>query len=276
MLHQLSLWDKVCLTKIKQHHPQLLTLKKIPQIPLPNTRPGSRGQQISLSTPLYPKTGSFHPHPLTPTTSRHLANIMLRHHSSLEVLFDHRPSRGSKRFAHFRLRQGLRRGHIQRSKIIQSSSEDSSVHENGLPNSPPSDDQDTVSELDKFSLTGTAFAATTKLISSVRVVYAGPDVGTYRATDFQYHKNKVLNPTPLTRPRHLRRSSRRCRVFVSRRSCRWSVFASRHSGRRRVPARADQWRQLLFNPCPRIFCLGHRAFQATKVVDFLIVHHLQK
>jgi hypothetical protein len=52
MLHQLSLQNKACLTKIKQHHPQLLALKNIPQIPLPNTRPGRRGQQISLATPI--------------------------------------------------------------------------------------------------------------------------------------------------------------------------------------------------------------------------------
>jgi hypothetical protein len=68
-LHRLSLRDKACLLKIKQHHFQLLTLKKIPQIPLPDTCPGRRGQQISLATPIHPKTGSLHPHPTMPTTS---------------------------------------------------------------------------------------------------------------------------------------------------------------------------------------------------------------
>ena len=53
-LHWLSLRDKVRLTKIKQHHLQLLTLKKIPHIPLPNTRLGRREHQISLATPIYP------------------------------------------------------------------------------------------------------------------------------------------------------------------------------------------------------------------------------
>jgi hypothetical protein len=53
VLHWLSLRDKARLTKIKQHHLQLLTLIKILQIPLPNTRPGRRGQQISLATPIY-------------------------------------------------------------------------------------------------------------------------------------------------------------------------------------------------------------------------------
>jgi hypothetical protein len=68
-LHRLSLRDKACLPKIKQHHFQLLTLKTIPQIPLPDTCPGRRGQQISLATPIHPKTGSLHPHPTMPTTS---------------------------------------------------------------------------------------------------------------------------------------------------------------------------------------------------------------
>jgi hypothetical protein len=55
-LHRLSFRDKPCLPKIKQHHFQLLTLKKILQIPLPDTCLGRRGQQISLATPIHPKT----------------------------------------------------------------------------------------------------------------------------------------------------------------------------------------------------------------------------
>jgi hypothetical protein len=43
MLHRLSLRDKARLPYIKQHHFQLTTLKKIPQIPLTNTRPERRG-----------------------------------------------------------------------------------------------------------------------------------------------------------------------------------------------------------------------------------------
>jgi hypothetical protein len=93
--------------------------KRFRKPPLPNTRPGRRGQQISLATPIYPKTGSFHPHPTTSTTSRHLANIMLRHHSSLAVLLGPRPSQRIRCFTHFQPRHGLRRGHIQHSKIIQ-------------------------------------------------------------------------------------------------------------------------------------------------------------
>jgi hypothetical protein len=121
-------------------------------------------------------------------------------------------------------------------KLSKSSSGDSSVHENRLSNSSPSDDQDPVFEPDKFSLMGIAFATATKLTSSIGVACAGPDVGTCAATDFQYHTNKVLNPIPLTRSRHLRRSGRRGRVFGSQRSHRWRVFASRDSGCRRVLA----------------------------------------
>jgi hypothetical protein len=40
MLHRLSLRNKACLSEVKQHHLQLLALKKILQIPLLNTRPG--------------------------------------------------------------------------------------------------------------------------------------------------------------------------------------------------------------------------------------------
>jgi hypothetical protein len=69
MLHRLSLRDKACLPKIKQHHFQLLALKKIPQIPLTNTCPEQRGQQISLTTPIYSKAGSIHRHPMMSTTS---------------------------------------------------------------------------------------------------------------------------------------------------------------------------------------------------------------
>jgi hypothetical protein len=117
-LHWLSLRDKARLPKIKQHL-QLLTLKKIPQIPLPDTRPRRRGQQISLATLIHPKTSSLHPHPTTPTTSRHLANTMLRHHSAPTGLLGPCPGQRIGRFAPFQPRHGLRRDHIQRSKIIQ-------------------------------------------------------------------------------------------------------------------------------------------------------------
>jgi hypothetical protein len=185
---------------------------------------------------------------MTSTTSQHLANIMLRHHSSPAALLGPRPNRGITCFAHFQPRHGLCRGHIQRSKIIQILIRRLFRPRKQAPKLTPSDDQDPFSESDKFSLTGIAFAAATKLLSSVGVVCAGPDIGSCAATNFQYHKNKVLNPTPLTRSRHLRRSSRRCRVFISRRSCHWSVFTSRRGSRHRVLARAIRWHRLLSNP----------------------------
>jgi hypothetical protein len=111
ILHRLSLQDNAHLPIIKQHHFQFLTLKKILQIPLTNTRLKRRGQQISLATPIHSKAGSLHPHPTTPTTSRHLANAMLRHHFSSLALDPH-ANRGIRRFAHLHSRRGLRRSHI--------------------------------------------------------------------------------------------------------------------------------------------------------------------
>jgi hypothetical protein len=111
ILHRLSLRDNAHLPIIKQHHFQFLTLKKIPQILLTNTRPKQQGQQISLATPIHSKAGSLDPHPTVSTTSRHLANAMLRHHFSLPML-DLRASWGIRRFAHLQSRRGLRRGHI--------------------------------------------------------------------------------------------------------------------------------------------------------------------
>jgi hypothetical protein len=85
-------------------------------------------------------------------------------------------------------------------------------------------------------------AAATKLVSSVGVACAGPDVGTCAATDFQYHKNKALHNTPNSIPpptkgrstlQGLRQWSRLHRsVFTrrSRRGCHRSVLIRRCGG----------------------------------------------
>jgi hypothetical protein len=108
ILHRLNLMDNARLPIIKQHHFQFLTLKQVPQIPLNNTRPKQRGHQVALDTSIYTKTGSLQPHPTVPTTSRTLANTMLRHPTA----FDPCTSRRIQRFAHLQPRRRLHRGHI--------------------------------------------------------------------------------------------------------------------------------------------------------------------
>jgi hypothetical protein len=66
------------------------------------------------------------------------------------------------------------------------------------PQSTKKGSHDSVSEpSDTFPLKGVAFAAAKILVStSAGVACAGPDVGTYAATDLQYHKKKPKTQQP--------------------------------------------------------------------------------
>jgi hypothetical protein len=68
ILHWFNLRDDTHLPIVKQHYPQLLTLKKTSQFPLTYTRPNRRGQQFPLASPVHTKTTTLH---LTHSTLRH-------------------------------------------------------------------------------------------------------------------------------------------------------------------------------------------------------------
>jgi hypothetical protein len=117
--HRTLLWfnlrDDTHLPIVKQHYPQLLTLKKIPQLPLSYTRPSRQGQQFPFTSPVHTKTTTLHLTTMTPLTLRHLTNSPLRHRPSPPM-----PStRTRKDFSIHHTRRSLRRSHIQGHKIIQ-------------------------------------------------------------------------------------------------------------------------------------------------------------
>jgi hypothetical protein len=115
LLHRLNLWDDTHLTIIKQHYPQFLTLKKVLKIPLAYARPNRRGQQFSLTNPVYSETATFHPHSTAPATSRKFTHTMFSHHPSPLT-----PSTRTRKIpSTLHTRQSLRRSHIQCNKIIQ-------------------------------------------------------------------------------------------------------------------------------------------------------------
>jgi hypothetical protein len=103
-LHWFNLRDDTHLPIIKQHYPQLLTLKKTSQFPLTYTRPNRRGQQFPLASLVHTKT-----------TTLHLTYSTLRHRPSPPT-----PStRTGKNFSIRHTRRSLRRSHIQGRTIIQ-------------------------------------------------------------------------------------------------------------------------------------------------------------
>jgi hypothetical protein len=114
-LHWFNLRDDTHLPIVKQHYPQLLTLKKIPQLPLSYTRPSRRGQQFPFASPVHTKTTTLHLTTMMPITPRHLTNPPLRHRPSPPT-----PStRTRQNFSIHHTRRRLRRSHIQGRKIIQ-------------------------------------------------------------------------------------------------------------------------------------------------------------
>jgi hypothetical protein len=103
-LYWFNLRDDTHLPIVKQHYPQLLTLKKTSQLPLTYTRPNRRGQQFPLASPAHTK----------PTTI-HLTHSTLRHRPSPPT-----PStRTRQNFSIRNMRRSLRRSHIQGRKVIQ-------------------------------------------------------------------------------------------------------------------------------------------------------------
>jgi hypothetical protein len=308
LLHRLSLRNKACLTKIKQHHLQLFALKKILQIPSPihvpdvddikSRWPPRSSRRWDRSIPIHRRL------PLRDISPTLCLDTTLRRWCSSSIAL----AGGIETSCASGCDKDSAAATSNAAKKSKSSSEDSSVHENELPNSPSSDDQDSVSEPDKFALTGTAFTAETKLISSVGVACADPDVGTCATTDFQYHKNKALKPNapnmtpPPAKEQPTLQGLRRLAWLPLEGLCQpvqLPLQGLRQPARLpleglcqpvqlpmegfRQPmqpplggvfARVGLCRRLL-NPRPSIFCPGHRAFQATEVVDFFIVRHLQ-
>jgi hypothetical protein len=103
-LHWFNLRNDSHLPLVKQHYPQLLTLKKTSQLPLTYTRPNWRGQQFPLASPAHTK----------PTTI-HFTHSTLRHRPSPPT-----PStRTRQNFSIRNTRRSLRRSHIQGHKVIQ-------------------------------------------------------------------------------------------------------------------------------------------------------------
>jgi hypothetical protein len=113
-LHRFNLQDDTHLPVVKQHCPQVLTLKKISQLPLSYTRPSRRGQQFPFTSPVHTKTTTLHLTTMTPLTSRHLTNSPLRHRPSPPT-----PSTRTKKNNIHHTRRSLHRSHIQGCKIIQ-------------------------------------------------------------------------------------------------------------------------------------------------------------
>jgi hypothetical protein len=103
-LHWFNLRDDTHLTIVKQHYPQLLTLKKTSQLPLTYTRPNRRGQQFPLASPVHTKT-----------TTLHLTHSTLRH----RPLPPTPSTRTRKNFSIRHTRRSLRHSHIQGRKIIK-------------------------------------------------------------------------------------------------------------------------------------------------------------
>jgi hypothetical protein len=103
-LHWFNLQNDSHLPIVKQHYPQLLTLKKTSQLPLTHARPSRRGQQFPLASPAHTK----------PTTI-HFTHSTLRHRSSPPT-----PStRTRQNFSIRNTRRSLRHSHIQSHKVIQ-------------------------------------------------------------------------------------------------------------------------------------------------------------
>jgi hypothetical protein len=103
-LHWFNLRDDTHLPIVKQHYPQLLTLKKTSQLHLTYTRPNRRGQQFPLASPVHTKPTTIH---LTHSTLRHLPSPPT-------------PSTWTRK--NFSIRhtwRSLCRSHIQGHKVIQ-------------------------------------------------------------------------------------------------------------------------------------------------------------
>jgi hypothetical protein len=103
-LHWFNLRNDSHLPIVKQHYPQLLTLKKTSQLPLTYTCPSRRGQQFPLASLAHTK----------PTTI-HFTHSMLRHRPAPPT-----PSTWTRQnFSIRNTRRSLRRSHIQGRKVIQ-------------------------------------------------------------------------------------------------------------------------------------------------------------
>jgi hypothetical protein len=103
-LHWFNLRDDTHLPIVKQHYPQLLTLKKTSQLLITYTRPNRRGQQFPLASPAHTKPATIH-----------LTHSTLRHRPSPPT-----PStRTRQNFSIRNTQRSLRRSHIRGRKVIQ-------------------------------------------------------------------------------------------------------------------------------------------------------------
>jgi hypothetical protein len=108
-LHWLNLRDVTHLPIVEQHYPQFFTRKQTSQLPLTQTRPSRRGQQLQLASPVHTKATTFHVTTMTPTHPpfRHRPSPPMPNTRTRKVLITHYT------------RRSLRRSHIQCRKVIQ-------------------------------------------------------------------------------------------------------------------------------------------------------------
>jgi hypothetical protein len=166
--------------------------------------------------------------------------------------------------------------------------EDSSVQENGLPDS-PSDEKHPDPEPDKLSLTGTTVAAATKFVSSAAIACTGPYVGTTQQPSFSITKNKILHPLALASippPAKGRPTTQglqqlvcppppKCPHELAQRLARGSRQRRSARGSPRGPRQHQMAAPAPPSPLLRTQLLGQCAIQVPEVFDLLIMRHLQ-